>query len=99
MKRIILIAIVVALAGCGLQESHKSSRGKGDTGIRDCGEVNCIDGSEVDRVYEFNDGFPNIASKCVDDGLRAYTTSGNGRHLVIVEDAGCSLPEFNGPSR
>ena len=95
-----VVALGLLAAGCGIEEDHKSKRGRGDTGIATCGPLGnpCIDGSKVTRVYEFADGFPNVASKCADHELRVYVSS-NGDHLALAFDADCELPEFSGQSR
>lgn len=90
----ILVGIVIAIASFSIsyaQEEKKTARGLGDSG-----RPERIDGRKVDGVTEMADNFPNVATKCVWKGWRAFVTS-NGDHLAVVEDASCRFKD-TGPS-
>lgn len=90
-----LICIIVTIAApiTSMQEARKTERGLGD-GPRFTTEL--IDGRPVDGITEMADNFPNVATKCVWDGWRAFVTS-NGDHLFVVRDESCTYEE-TGPS-
>lgn len=90
-----LVVCLIAVVWAGLvniDEQKKTDRGLGD-GPR----PTRIDGRRVDGVTEMADNFPNVATKCVWDGWRAFVTS-NGDHLAVVEDESCAFKN-TGPSR
>lgn len=90
-----LVAVGVAVMApvTSMREARKSERGLGD-GPRF--ETEWIDGRPVDGITEMADNFPNVATKCVWDGWRAFVTS-NGDHLAIVADEACRY-QPTGPS-
>lgn len=90
---LVLIGLAIVIGGIawGINaantktETHKTERGRGDAPRP---EKNDIDGRPVDGVTEMIDGFPNVATKCVWDGWRAFVTS-NGDAIHVVEDPDC----------
>jgi hypothetical protein len=80
--------------GCSQDDDE---RGKGDAPVRGrAGEDSAAE------VYNFPDGFGNVATKCVGDGRRGYVTTRFQRadsqndveilpaNAVVVDDPGCS---------
>lgn len=90
-----VLCLIVAIAApvTSMVEARKTERGLGD-GPRF--ETGLIDGRVVDGITEMADNFPNVATKCVWDGWRAFVTS-NGDHLFVVRDESC-VYEATGPS-
>lgn len=89
---VVVCVIVVVWAGLvNVNEQKKTQRGLGD-GPR----PTRIDGRRVDGVVEMADNFPNVATKCVWEGWRAFVTS-NGDHLAVVPDDACRFRD-TGPS-
>ncbi len=95
------IAVTTALAlmtVSGCSKEYNDQRGKGDAPV--AGKQG--DDSPAD-VYNFLDGFGNVATKCVGKGERAYTTTKAYQegdddqppefvpaHEVVVDDPGCT---------
>lgn len=89
------LLLALLLTGC----SQDDERGKGDAPVK--GEAGEDTAAEV---YNFPDGFGNLATKCVGDGKRGYVTTRFERaedrndiviipaNAVIVEDPECSTP-------
>jgi hypothetical protein len=91
-----LCALVLALAGCS--QHHYDERGKADAPVAGRhGEDSAAE------VYNFPDGFGNLATKCVGEGKRAYTTTKSWTkddddddpkfvpaHEVVVDDPQCT---------
>ncbi|MFF1416226.1 hypothetical protein [Streptomyces sp. NPDC058280] len=79
-----MTAALVALSGCS--KDYSDERGKGDAPVK---------GKQGDsspaEVFNFPDGFGNIATKCVGHGNRAYvTTNATGpSNVQIVQDSTC----------
>ncbi|MFH9860409.1 hypothetical protein [Streptomyces sp. NPDC017202] len=102
MRRLIrgaLGAVLVVLAVSGCSERHYDERGKADAPVAGrAGE------DSPAEVYDFPDGFGNVATKCVGDGRRGYATTKSVRqededdvvilpaHAVIVDDSECRVP-------
>ncbi|MGV9557259.1 hypothetical protein [Streptomyces sp. NPDC003401] len=102
MRRLIrgvLGAVLVVLAVSGCSEEHYDERGKADAPVAGrAGE------DSPAEVYNFPDGFGNVATKCVGDGRRGYATTKSVRqegeddvvvlpaHAVIVDDPECRTP-------
>ncbi|MPY37388.1 hypothetical protein FNH09_41125 [Streptomyces adustus] len=88
--------LVVLLGGCSRE--HYQERGKADAPVAGrAGE------DSPAEVYNFPDGFGNLATKCVGDGRRAYATTRFVQeddddvviipaNAVIVDDPDCSKP-------
>lgn len=88
--------LVLALA-TGCSQHHYDERGKAD------GPVAGHRGEDSPtEVYNFPDGFGNVATKCVGKGKRGYATTRTAKlnddgddiefipaHEVIVDDPGC----------
>ncbi|MFJ9925574.1 hypothetical protein ACIRU5_06025 [Streptomyces misionensis] len=79
------VAVVALLAGCS--QHYEDQRGKGDAPVQ--GKAGDNTPAEV---YNFPDGFGNLATKCVGHGYRAYvTTNANApSNVQIVEDKACA---------
>ena len=77
--------LLVGLTGCS--SSYDDKRGKGDAPV--AGRTG--DDTPAD-VYNFPDGFGNLATKCVGHGFRAYVTTNASAPLnvEIVPDAKCT---------
>jgi hypothetical protein len=79
-------AVVVALAGVAGCSRYNDERGKGDAPVS---------GKHGDdspaEVYNFPDGFGNLATKCVGHGYRAYVTTNNNApsNVQLVADPAC----------
>jgi hypothetical protein len=75
---------LVALSGCS--QNYDDERGKGDAPVQ--GKQGDNSAAEV---FNFPDGFGNIATKCVGHGNRAYvTTNATGpSNVQIVTDSTC----------
>ncbi|MFF2520970.1 hypothetical protein [Streptomyces liangshanensis] len=77
-------AALLALSGCS--KEYNDERGKGDAPVQ---------GRQGDNtaaeVFNFPDGFGNLATKCVGHGNRAYvTTNATGpSNVQIVKDDTC----------
>jgi hypothetical protein len=67
---VVMFFVMMGVTGHG--EKFKRERGRGDA-PRTAQEH--IDTRPADWVVNFPDGFGNIASKCIDTGLRGYITS------------------------
>jgi hypothetical protein len=93
MKRLAIVVVAVAvLSGCAI-ENHKASRGRGDTGIVE------VDGTEA-YVIEMPNGFANVATKCIWEGVRAFSGTGDeGKGIAVIADPGCEQPPYEGQSR
>jgi hypothetical protein len=91
-------AALVALSGCS--QNYNDERGKGDAPV----QGNQGDNSAAE-VFNFPDGFGNLATKCVGQGQRAYTTTRSIQnqdgdkeieiipaHQVTVADPECTGP-------
>ncbi len=76
-------AVLVGVAGCS---QYDNKRGKGDAPVAGRGG----DDSPAE-VYNFPDGFGNLATKCVGHGYRAYVTTNNNApsNVQLVADAAC----------
>jgi hypothetical protein len=92
-------ALLVVLVVSGCSEKHYDERGKADAPVAGrAGE------DSPAEVYDFPDGFGNVATKCVGDGRRGYVTTKFVRqededdivilpaHAVIVDDPDCRTP-------
>lgn len=91
-KRAIAIGLtVVALSGCGLVEQHKSDKGNGDGP-----KPKNVDQRPADFAVEFPDGFANIATKCVYEGYRGFSSTGDGKSIAIVADPQCHVEDSRG---
>ncbi|MCQ9129887.1 MULTISPECIES: hypothetical protein [Streptomyces] len=94
------LALAVLLGGCSQQ--YYDERGKADAPVA---------GRKGDdapaEVFNFPDGFGNLATKCVGPGKRGYATTrdvhveddgGDSEvviipaHAVVVDDPGCKAP-------
>ncbi|WP_432133788.1 MULTISPECIES: hypothetical protein [unclassified Streptomyces] len=89
----------VLLAGCS--QDYYDERGKADAPVKGRAGQNT-----AAEVYNFPDGFGNLATKCVGEGKRGYTTTRsvqneekgeNGiviipANAVIVDDPTCAAP-------
>lgn len=82
---VVCVIIAIAAPYTAFTEHRKTERGLGD-GPRFPTEM--IDGRPVDGITEMADNFPNVATKCVWDGFRAFVTS-NGDMLAVVVDETC----------
>ncbi|WP_446042079.1 hypothetical protein [Streptomyces sp. SID1121] len=97
-----LCALLALTAGCSRE--HYEERGKADAPVSGrAGEDSAAE------VFNFPDGFGNLATKCVGEGRRAYTTTRSFQnqdddnkeieiipaHQVIVADPECT----GGPAR
>lgn len=90
---IVALASVTVTSGCGLIESRKTTRGRGDTGIV------AVDGTKA-YVIEMPDGFSNVATKCVWEGVRAFSGNGKeGKPIAVIADPECKQPPYEGGSR
>ncbi|MGW2823201.1 hypothetical protein ACWC24_19770 [Streptomyces sp. NPDC001443] len=90
------LLLVVLLGGCSRE--HYQERGKADAPVAGrAGE------DSPAEVYNFPDGFGNLATKCVGAGRRAYATTRFVQeddddvviipaNAVIVDDPDCSKP-------
>ncbi|WP_206438978.1 hypothetical protein [Streptomyces scabichelini] len=91
------LLLAVLLTGCS--QEHDDERGKGDAPVKGkAGE------DTPAEVYNFPDGFGNLATKCVGDGKRGYVTTRFEQaedqddvvivpaNAVIVADLECSAP-------
>lgn len=91
------VAVVALLAGCS--QHYEDQRGKGDAPVQ--GKAGDNTPAEV---YNFPDGFGNLATKCVGEGKRGYATTKFVKvedkddvkilpaHAVIVDDPSCRAP-------
>ncbi|CAK7281974.1 hypothetical protein ACNFR7_13505 [Streptomyces sp. RM1] len=79
------MAVAALLAGCS--QHYDDQRGKGDAPVQGRAGDNT-----PAEVYNFPDGFGNLATKCVGHGYRAYvTTNANApSNVQIVEDKACA---------
>ncbi|WKE70351.1 MULTISPECIES: hypothetical protein [unclassified Streptomyces] len=90
------VCAALLLSGCSRQ--HYEERGKADAPVAGrAGE------DSPAEVYNFPDGFGNLATKCVGAGRRAYATTRSVRqkddddteiipaHAVIVDDPTCRV--------
>ena len=92
MKRIRVLAprgaALVLAAGLLVGCSHyQDERGKGDAPVKGrAGEDTAAE------VYNFPDGFGNLATKCVGHGMRAYVTTNTSgpSNVQIVPDKSCA---------
>ncbi|MFC4463308.1 hypothetical protein ACFPH6_01570 [Streptomyces xiangluensis] len=91
------LLLAVLLTGCS--QEYDDKRGKGDAPVKGkAGEDSAAE------VYNFPDGFGNLATKCVGDGKRGYATTRFEQaedsedvviipaNAVIVDDPECSAP-------
>lgn len=86
-------ALVSSVGACGFLEDRKSNRGRGDTGVVE------VDGTEA-WVIEMPDGFANIATKCIWEGVRAFSGTGSeGKGIAVLADPECEQPDYAGESR
>ncbi|WP_439678475.1 hypothetical protein [Embleya sp. MST-111070] len=78
------LAGVLLLAGCAGDDDE---RGKGDSPV-----ANQRGDDTPAQVFNFPDGFGNLATKCVGHGFRAYvTTNASGpSNVQVVADAACA---------
>ena len=93
----LVMAVAALLVGCS--QHYNDQRGKGDAPVRGKSGDNT-----PAEVYNFPDGFGNLASKCVGDGKRGYATTKFVQaededdvkilpaHAVIVDDPACRAP-------
>ena len=76
---IAVIAVFIATLAY-VNEERKTDRGRGDSGI-----------TEIDRtdahVYEMPDEFGGLASKCVADGWRGFTTTNDGGAFAVPDES------------
>jgi len=92
-----VLGAVLLLGGCSRQ--HYEERGKADAPVSGrAGE------DSPAEVYNFPDGFGNLATKCVGEGKRGYATTKFVKvedkddvkilpaHAVIVDDPSCRAP-------
>ncbi|MEU1177433.1 hypothetical protein ABZ464_07265 [Streptomyces sp. NPDC005820] len=94
----VVAGLVLALGGCASQQYYEE-RGKADAPV--AGKAGEDSAAEV---YNFPDGFGNLATKCVGKGKRAYATTKFVQqqdeddviiipaNAVIVEDPACQAP-------
>jgi hypothetical protein len=91
------LLFAVLLTGCS--QEHDDERGKGDAPVKGkAGEDTAAE------VYNFPDGFGNLATKCVGEGKRGYVTTKSEQaedsddvvilpaNAVIVDDPRCAAP-------
>ncbi len=91
-----VLLLAVLLGGCAQDDDQ---RGTGDAPVKGrAGEDSAAE------VYNFPDGFGNLATKCVGEGKRGYVTtrykSAEGQdnvvilpsNAVVVDDPHCSRP-------
>ncbi|MFF2520969.1 hypothetical protein [Streptomyces liangshanensis] len=91
-----LCALLALTVGCSRE--HYEERGKADAPVRGKRGDNT-----AAEVYNFPDGFGNLATKCVGAGQRAYTTTRSFQnqdgdeeieiipaHQVVVADPECT---------
>ncbi|MER6472793.1 hypothetical protein [Streptomyces collinus] len=95
LTRGLLGAALAVLVVSGCSEKHYDERGKADAPLAGrAGE------DSPAEVYNFPDGFGNLATKCVGDGRRAYATTKwvsddeddpeiVPANAVFVDDPGC----------
>ncbi|WP_416983264.1 hypothetical protein [Streptomyces sp. T028] len=93
----VVAVLVLALGGCSRE--YYDERGKADAPV--AGKAGDDSAAEV---YNFPDGFGNLATKCVGKGKRAYATTKFVQvedkddviiipaNAVIVDDPGCQAP-------
>ncbi|MEW2495090.1 hypothetical protein [Streptomyces nodosus] len=81
----LLLVVGTLLVGCS--QGYNDKRGKGDAPVK--GKAG--DNTPVE-VYNFPDGFGNLATKCVGHGFRAYVTTNADApsNVQIVEDKACA---------
>ena len=80
-----LALIAGLLVGCS--QGYQNKRGKGDAPVAGkSGEDTAAE------VYNFPDGFGNLATKCVGHGMRAYVTTNTSgpSNVQIVPDSTCA---------
>jgi hypothetical protein len=77
------VLALTMLSGCS---EYDDKRGKGDAPVAG----NSGDDAPAE-VFNFPDGFGNVATKCVGHGNRAYVTTNNNApsNLQIIKDASC----------
>ncbi|MEV2223737.1 hypothetical protein AB0E01_28205 [Nocardia vinacea] len=96
MKKIAVAACLLLVLTVGCSRRHYEERGKADSPVSGRHGEN-----SAAEVYNFPDGFGNVATKCVGKGKRGYTTTrsvqGDGKDIwiipanaVIVDDPECS---------
>lgn len=75
---------LVALSGCS--NEYNDQRGKGDAPVSGRHGENT-----PAEVYNFPDGFGNVATKCVGHGYRAYVTTNDTApaNIELVKDDAC----------
>jgi predicted small secreted protein len=85
-KSATLLAAVGAAAALLLSGCSNDAKGTGDAPV----EGRRGDDTPA-KVYNMPDGFGNLATKCVQDGYRAYVTTNSGgpSNIEIIEDADC----------
>jgi hypothetical protein len=81
-----LSATVVLLALTGCSKDYNDDRGKGDAPV-----LGKHGDDSPAQVFNFPDGFGNLATKCVGHGNRAYvTTNATGpSNVQIIKDPAC----------
>jgi hypothetical protein len=87
----VLLAVVlffVTLGLGGFWEKFKRERGRGDAPRT---ALDHVDRRAADWVVNFPDGYGNVATKCVGDGLRGFITSkaSGASDLELSPDATC----------
>ncbi|WP_327233072.1 hypothetical protein OG349_02980 [Streptomyces sp. NBC_01317] len=82
----LVLATTALLALSACSQEYDDKRGKGDAPV----QGNKGD-STAAEVFNFPDGFGNLATKCVGHGNRAYvTTNATGpSNVQIVKDSSC----------
>jgi hypothetical protein len=96
VRRVVPAACLLLLFTVGCSQQHYEERGKADAPVS--GRKGEDTGAEV---YNFPDGFGNLATKCVGKGSRAYATTRSVQsddediwiipaNQVVVADPGCA---------
>ncbi|MFE5140671.1 hypothetical protein ACFRDV_23820 [Streptomyces fagopyri] len=93
MAALLAVLLVAMVAGCS--RDYQDKRGKADAPVTGrAGE------DSPAKVYNFPDGFGNLATKCVGPGRRGYVTTKSVHqeddetvvipsNAVVVDDPGC----------
>lgn len=81
----LIATAVLVTAGCG--QEYDDKRGKGDAPV-----LNQRGDDGPAQVFNFPDGFGNLATKCVGHGYRAYVTTNADApsNVELVPDTTCT---------